>query len=371
MKYDITPIEPASPWRLAPAIYLLDAIRRVEGAGCDMTQFLRSAGLSRRSLESPGKFVTKDQYYNIISYCVHELETPEVGFIQEDSLPLLSTGVAGLALITSETVGDVFRLVQNHPGLLALPVSVKLTVDDGPARITMGQLQHESDYPESWHRVWAVETMISTIYATLNERRLSGDVLAINLSYSKPSHHHIYAETFECPVSFDQVTDEMIFPAHLLDVKQRTHDASVNELALRQCDTATDKLDTAASLLDRVEGIVISSSYKAPSVLTVAERMHLSERTLQRRLGELGTSFREVVNRVQHKSAMDLLEQTNLSVKEIGYLLGYSEASNFSLAFKAMAGVSPANFRRSRGRGRTSSAFATGFLQQGLNGKLL
>jgi AraC-like DNA-binding protein len=66
---------------------------------------------------------------------------------------------------------------------------------------------------------------------------------------------------------------------------------------------------------------------------------------LQRRLGELQTNYREVANRLRHRLAAELLRETDLPVKEIAYLLGYTESPNFSQAFKTMEGVSPANFR--------------------------
>ncbi|NKC00642.1 MAG: helix-turn-helix domain-containing protein [Pseudomonadales bacterium] len=351
MRYEFTPNTASSDlWALAPAVYLLDAITRVELLGHDLTQFLRSLGLRRDNLEQPGKYVTYDQYYGIIAYCINTLKVPEVGFIQERNIGLLSSGAAGLAAATSATVGEAIQVVLRYQNLMAVPVALSLN-REAPnkmgqvARLTLGKLQHEARYPEPWHRVWAIETLVSSVYAMFQTVGMSQHVQSVQLSYTVPKHLTIYEETFACPVTFNATADVVIFDAAILDTLQVAADASVCSLAKRQCEASVRKLTSGASLLDQIEGIILSTSHRLPSVGTIAERLLLSERTLQRRLGELGTSYRDVANRLRHRLAVDMLNDTKLPIKEIAYLLGYTESPNFSQAFKLMEGVSPAHFR--------------------------
>jgi len=326
-------------------MYLLDAVTRVEQMGHDLNQFLKSLGLSRDSLEQPGKYVAFDQYYGIIDHCINELNVPEVGFIQERNVALLASGVAGLAFSTSATVGQAIEVVLKYQDLMAVPVALDLHRDGTSAKLTLGNLQHEARYPQAWHRVWAVETLVSSVYALFQSTGMGQHVHSVQLSFAAPRHIAIYHDTFTCPVAFNAAQDEITFSTVILDVPQPSADPLVCALAKRQCEASVRKLASATNLLDQIEGIILSSAHKLPSIGTVAERLIVSERTLQRRLGELQTNYREVANRLRHRLAVELLRETDLPVKEIAYLLGYTESPNFSQAFKTMEGISPANFR--------------------------
>lgn len=81
----------------------------------------------------------------------------------------------------------------------------------------------------------------------------------------------------------------------------------------------------------------------------VAEAAGFSPRTLQRRLGELGTTFSEIVANRRVRMAVRLLCETDLPITEIAYALGYTDASNFTRAFRARAGCPPTAFRERNG----------------------
>ena len=78
----------------------------------------------------------------------------------------------------------------------------------------------------------------------------------------------------------------------------------------------------------------------------VAKALCVSARTVTRQLSAFNTSFRELSHEVKMKQAKAFLSRDSISIKEIAYYLGYSDVSNFSLAFKRYFGESPGNFRR-------------------------
>jgi AraC-like DNA-binding protein len=96
------------------------------------------------------------------------------------------------------------------------------------------------------------------------------------------------------------------------------------------------------SLADKAAAVIAQrlSSGEA-SLRDVARRLHLSERTLRRRLQESGVTFNDLVSRVRRDLADDWLQRTDFNVKHISYLLGYSDAAAFSRAYKRWTGRSP------------------------------
>ena len=77
----------------------------------------------------------------------------------------------------------------------------------------------------------------------------------------------------------------------------------------------------------------------------MAEKLKMNARTLRRHLKKLGTSYKEILNSARQSIAISYLEQSNHTIEEIAYLLGYSEPGNFIRAFKSWTGYSPRGFR--------------------------
>ena len=77
----------------------------------------------------------------------------------------------------------------------------------------------------------------------------------------------------------------------------------------------------------------------------VALRLNISERTLQNRLGERGTSYRKLLNETRRELAEQYMSEGLHTVSEVAFLLGFSEISSFSRAFRAWTGESPSTYR--------------------------
>lgn len=86
-----------------------------------------------------------------------------------------------------------------------------------------------------------------------------------------------------------------------------------------------------------------------PRIDRVAELMGCSRQTLYRRLKAEGLTFEQILDGLRHRSAVKLVRDRSLSVKEIGYRLGFSDPAAFSRAFKRWTGKSPAVLRAQSG----------------------
>ena len=82
------------------------------------------------------------------------------------------------------------------------------------------------------------------------------------------------------------------------------------------------------------------------NIRAVAQRLNLSARTLQRRLGEDGLTFRAILDRAQNEIAKEFLRVTTLSITEISDRMGYADRASFDVAFARWNGCSPRRFRQ-------------------------
>ena len=99
-------------------------------------------------------------------------------------------------------------------------------------------------------------------------------------------------------------------------------------------------------LRSRVERLVLDGLPKgAPEAARLARALGLSERTLARQLSAEGTSYQQIVNELRRDTAKSYLSDPALSIGQVAYLLGYSEQSAFTTAFRRWTGESPRTYR--------------------------
>ena len=77
----------------------------------------------------------------------------------------------------------------------------------------------------------------------------------------------------------------------------------------------------------------------------IADKLFLSERTLRRRLKEAGSSFKEILAKTRRELGERYIQDSSLSLTEIAYMLGFSDSSSLSRAYKGWTGQSPSQYR--------------------------
>ncbi len=330
-------------WNRAPAAYLLDPVYRIDAQGHDADEVLHRFGLTRDALHDAGQYVSADQFYGVIEAFIVDLAVPEVGFAQPESLQLLNTGMAGLAAMTAADLGSAMAFTMEYQDLLAVPVQVDQAVRGDGCHVIFGDVVGFEGPEPDWLRPWAVETTLSALVLQLQAMHVSP--VEVRIDYSRPTHANIYEETCSCPLIFEADICELVFPERALAFPQATANPLAHAIARRQCEESIRKSVNQYDLVERIEGLVLSSTGAVPTIGEMAVGLGLSQRTLQRRLNSAGTSYREVVARTRHRLACELLSGTTMPVKEIAYLTGYTEVANFSAAFKILAGHSPMAYR--------------------------
>lgn len=107
--------------------------------------------------------------------------------------------------------------------------------------------------------------------------------------------------------------------------------------------------DPAESVQQRVRkhlASALGASEGDATLAAMAERLHMSERSLQRRLAEEGASFDALLEDLRRELALRYLGDPKIAIAEVAYLLGYSEPSAFHRAFKRWTGKTPSELRR-------------------------
>ena len=165
------------------------------------------------------------------------------------------------------------------------------------------------------------------------------------LQRPKPDESHRFEEYYGCPVAFSCEYDEIIFSLNSLLVELPSANpllAEVNEKLVLDYLARFDQELISAKV--RAQIIELLPRGK-PSQREIAQRIGLSPRCLQRKLQDESITFSILLSEARHEMAKRYLQQRDMTLIEITFLLGFSDQSNFSKAFKQWEGVSPGGYR--------------------------
>jgi AraC-like DNA-binding protein len=145
-------------------------------------------------------------------------------------------------------------------------------------------------------------------------------------------------------IKFDRPANRLIFAAKLLDTPLKTADPIATQLARAQCERELAAI-VDAGFPGRVRAAIARRAEGVPSLAEVARELHVSTRTLKRKLADRGTTFSAILDDVRRQRALLLLDNRELSIGEIAGKLGYSEVPNFTRAFRKWTGTTPGAYR--------------------------
>ncbi|MGA4634915.1 AraC family transcriptional regulator [Pseudomonas solani] len=175
--------------------------------------------------------------------------------------------------------------------------------------------------------------------------------LSIDFNHAGPSDTAPYERFFGCPVRFNQPEAVLRFPSRLLELPLKSPDPALVSLLEQHADGLLAQLPQQEEAVELVRKAITRALREGePGIEQIGSRLHLSPRTLQRRLQEAGTSFRKELNLVRHELALSYLRDPRLQIMDIAMLLGYSEHSAFTRAFKEWSGQSPQEARQVNSR---------------------
>jgi AraC-like DNA-binding protein len=255
--------------------------------------------------------------------------------------------VLAFAARSCATLGDNFQCVGRYLRLVHDGIYLTLEEEQDVARLVHG---HHREPPEPPRH--PVEGQLAI--ALLQGRRAIGVEFvprAVRFRHDRPAREREHARIFRAPVSYGCPRNELVLDRALLARPQRKADRRLLAMLDRQLDrqlaTRPDGQGTRGEvrrrMLEELPG-------REPTVGAIASELHMSPRSLQRRLGDEGTTFAELLAELRHELALRHLQDQRLSIGEVAFLLGFVDVSSFHRAFKRWTGHTPAEYRRAAPR---------------------
>lgn len=158
-----------------------------------------------------------------------------------------------------------------------------------------------------------------------------------------------YRRFFEAPVYFGSTDTVLRTDRGILELPIPSADAQTARYLADLAERLASELPAPGGedYVARVQAAIRAALQDGDASLPrVAKILATSVRTIQRRLGEAGTSFADLQDRTYQQAAASLLRRSSTQVHEVAFILGYSDPSSFHRAFKRWTGKTPEQYRR-------------------------
>lgn len=325
---------------MLPGIYVLDVVTLARRWKVGPDALLAGTGLTEAALRDPGARVSLAHAAHVVERA-HELtREPALALYHGMQMKVSSHGFLGFAAMTASNVREALTLAERYAATRTSVLAVSTVIEHDTAALV---IEERADL--GGLREFAVLGLLIGIWQmgqTVTGRRLRGTA---ECSLPAPA----WLATVPFPVGdmlrFDRPATRLCFAAELLDVPLVTADPVAVQLARAQCERELAML-VDAGLPGRVRAALAAPDGGFRSVVEVAREVHMSARTLKRKLAALGTSYTAILDEVRRQRALLLLDDRSLGLGEIAARLGYTEVANFTRAFRSWTGTTPAAFRR-------------------------
>lgn len=314
----------------------------LDAQGVDSARLFAEAGLDMVALRDPNARYPLEGTTRLWTLAVEATGNHSLGLDVGRNISTTTFHALGYSLLASATLREVFERCLRYFRIVSDAAELSFEPGRTQCKFTMNPLPGpQQPAPE------ALDAMMSVMIRLC--RALYGpDFRAAKVSFRRPAppDYTVFEKVFKAPLEFGCDETAIYVNSHTLDTPLPSANA---ELARHNDQILTRYLAhfERENVTNRVHAALVELLPQGePSQERIAERLHMSLRNLQRKLQADGTSYKDILNKTRHELALSYMADSRYSISEITYLLGFSDTSSFTRAFRRWTDQSPTEYRQ-------------------------
>src|SRR5277367_3775214 len=312
--------------------------RALEAAGCDSAALLAEAGLDLKSLEGPNARCPLTHTARLWRLAVAATEDPAFGIKVASHIKQTTFHALSYGLSASSTLKEAFERVQRYCHVASDAIEYEFSRSGAEYHFVIEPAADVADE--------SVDALVAA-YLRMCRSLIGHDYSPLRIEFRRPRPAKIgdFESLLRAPLHFGAAQTRLVFDCEAIE---RPLDGGNPELARQHDAIALEYLSRIErdNIQWRVRVVLTQRLARGePSQEDIAELLNMSARTLQRKLGEAGTTYKEILDDTRHALALAYLSAPRHSVSEVTYLLGFSAGSCFTRAFRRWTGQSPSDWR--------------------------
>ena len=307
----------------------------------DPAPLFSQAGIDLSAVSSPDARFPTMRMQKLWGLALKATGKPDLGLLAARQFqPAMLHGL-GFAWLASDTLLDALNRLMRYSRLI-------ITAMDYHVEVTPDTTDLVTSAPEIFPDfVYAAADLGVAASLRMCQITMGRQIIPAHVALQRPAPAcpDVFSELFGPSIEYGAKLNRLCFDNELVNQPLTTANpklARINDQTvvdyLARFDRANIAMQVRAKIIEQLpDGM--------PNQGDIAETLNVSLRSLQRRLKEEETSFKNLMEDTRKALAMQYLRESHRSIGEVTYLLGFSEPSNFTRAFRRWTGKSPAAFR--------------------------
>ena len=322
---------------------------KMEELGVSPSAVLRRAGLPQSFLDQPRVLLKTEELFALWRAIGEVSENPAIGLLLGTETKTERFHPVSLAALSTENFGTAVKQMARYKQLTC-PEEIAQQMEEGEWSIRFRWLLADEVEP-------AVLIECAFAWVLSVARHGTGTRLSpvrVEFVQTRP-HMKTIERYFGCPVVCGAAHNAIVFRAADAQRPFVTRNAELLAMLAPQFEEELKREHSEENFVERVRiAIQQKLTGQRPTIEDIANTLHISPRTIQRRLQDEGSSFQRVLEEARRRLARQYLNNSVLELNEAAYLLGYNDANSFVRAFRTWEGVPPARWREEQ-RARAAS----------------
>jgi AraC-like DNA-binding protein len=314
--------------------------RRLEELGLSLENVLRQAGLPMGLFHQDKILVSTEEFFALYRGIAQANNDPGFGLKLGTEDRVERYDPIKIAALSARSFRDAVQRLARYKQLTC-PEEIRLVERGNECAVQfVWLLAHEKEPP------LLVDVCFAWIIA-IAHRGIGRPLSPKRVEFQRaPAHRKIYEAHFRCPVKFKANQNALVFSKADIELPFVTYNAELLAIVAPQLEAELTEQLAQKTFSEQAKGVLKRLlAGERPGIQGLARELHLSTRTLQRRLTEQGISFQRLLEEARRELARHYLLHSSLELNETAYLLGYEDANSFFRAFHHWEGTSPGQWR--------------------------
>jgi AraC-like DNA-binding protein len=325
---------------MIPAGLVLQLVELVKRWGVAPDDVLAGSGFDEVDVREPQARIPFLSYLAIVDRARTLTGEPGLGFCWGLQMRVSAFGYLGFATLSAATLREAIELVIQFAPLISTATSLSLEIDGKVAALT---LEEHADFGSVRDVVVLARlTGLWKIAQLVTGRQFEARA---EIGFPEPRYHARFAHLVP-QITYGARVTRALLKTETLDLPMLMADPAALRLARRECERQLEAVSAGGRLVKTVRRLLWDRAGCVRDPDEIAKAVHLSPRTLRRRLAVHGSSLSALLSEERKERAMSLLRGSDLPIEQISEMLGYGSVQNFTRAFRQWTTETPAAYRR-------------------------
>lgn len=325
---------------LAPSVGIYREV--IRSYGLDPLPLFNKAGIDPESINNANARLPYANVLTLVKESVAVTQDPAMWLRVEDYWHPSQLGALGYAWLASSSLRTALGRLQRY--LRTVTTGLELHYEESAAEFRI-----RFEFMDLVATAFGRDNVAVMLLITLCRANYGKAFAPLHVSFvqPEPASQTKFLERFRCPVYFNQPATVVTLDPAIINKPLSTSNpelAGLSDQVMIRYLANLDKQDIKSRVMSEILEQLPSGGVTDSSI---SKSLHMTTRTLQRKLKEAGTSFKELLSEVRSDLAEKYLQNSQYTLTEISFMLGFSEASSFSRAYRRWKGKSPSEARAS------------------------